>query len=311
MANESQTFQYGQAMLKNPDTYTKISNAAKFMKTLREELDHTVEIGLEGIQLDSDWRERNAMFRWQLEGIQGAVTDAKWRFMVRAAVLGCLEDVSRSQHNGHWRLARYSVDIVDSPADHLVIPESGNMEHASYRRGTREEIIVRAVVVDVSGADDLRYIDGAPAKSQSDTNKGSGAGDIASALRDAIVSLTNPEAAAPSTEPVTSGVSALEALAEEHGLAPNQLTTLLDSLKSQKRNDNDDVEAEPGAEAEAPASAADDDLKKYTCGLCQRKFKTPQGMRFHMKKHTSVGELTTEDAAELAEAWIQVVKNGS
>ena len=88
MANESQTFQYGQAMLKNPDTYTKISNAAKFMKTLREELDHTIELGLEGIVLDSDWRERNAMFRWQLEGIQGAVTDAKWRFMVQMSNIG-------------------------------------------------------------------------------------------------------------------------------------------------------------------------------------------------------------------------------
>ena len=305
MANESQTFQYGQAMLKNPDTYTKISNAAKFMKTLREELDHTIELGLEGIVLDSDWRERNAMFRWQLDGIQGAVTDAKWRFMVRAAVLGCLEDVSRSQHNGHWRLARYSVDIEDSPADHLVIPESGNMEHASYRRGTREEIIVRAVVVDVSGADDLRYIDGAPAKTQSDTSKGSDAGDIAAALRDAIVSLTNPEAAAPTPEPVTSNASALEALAAEHGLAPGQLTTLLDSLKMKQRNDE---QAEANAVSE-PDTAVEE--LKYQCGLCQRRFKTPQGLRFHMKKHVSAGEMTTEAAAELAETWIQAVKNGS
>ena len=305
MANEAQNFQYGQAMLKNPDTYTKISNAAKFMKILREEMDHTVEIGLENIKVDSTWRERNVMFRWQLEGIQGAVTDAKWRFMVRAAVLGALEDVSRSQHNGHWRIARYTVDIEDSPADHLVIPESGNMEHARYQRGTREEIIVKATCVDVSGSDDLRYVDGAPAKAQSDTNTGSEAGDIAAALRDAIVSLTNPEAAAPPSEPVTSNASALEALAAEHGLAPGQLTTLLDSLKMKQRNDE---QAEANAVSEPDAAVEE---LKYQCGLCQRRFKTPQGLRFHMKKHVSAGEMTTEAAAELAETWIQAVKNGS
>ena len=164
---------------------------------------------------------------------------------------------------------------------------------------------MRAVVVDVSGADDLRYIDGAPAKTQSDTSKGSDAGDIAAALRDAIVSLTNPEAAAPTPEPVTSNASALEALAAEHGLAPGQLTTLLDSLKLKQRNDERE-EASPVSEPDAAVEEL-----KYQCGLCQRRFKTPQGLRFHMKKHVSAGEMTTEAAAELAETWIQAVKNGS
>jgi len=308
MANENQPqqFQYGSAMMKNPDTYTKISNAAKLMKTLRQELDHTVDLGLDGIELDAGWRERNLLFRWPLDGVQGSVTDAKWRQMVRAAVLGGLEDVARAQHNGRWRIARYTVEIEDRPADHLVIPESGNIEHARYQRGTREEIMVRAVAVDVSGADDLEYVDGAPAKpGQQSNNRGSGAEDIAAALRDAIVSISNPEAAAASApSPDTAGASAIEALAAEHGLAPNQLATLLDSLKAKNRNDD---AAEAAAEVEAPAP----DPNKYGCGLCSRRFKTPQSIRFHMKKHTSAGELTTEDAAELAETWIQAVKNGA
>tara|TARA_R110000824_G_scaffold69353_4_gene178817 strand:+ start:187 stop:1110 length:924 start_codon:yes stop_codon:yes gene_type:complete len=307
MANENQPqqFQYGSAMMKNPDTYTKISNAAKLMKTLRQELDHTVEIGLDGVEPVAGWRERNLLFRWPLDGIQGTVTDAKWRQMVRAAVLGGLEDVARAQHNGRWRIARYTVEIEDRPADHLVIPASGNIEHARYQRGSREEIMVRAVAADVSGADDLEYVDGAPAKQGQKSQGSGGAEDIAAALRDAIVSISNPEAAASAPAP-DAAASAIEALAAEHGLAPNQISTLLDSLKAKNRND---AAAEAAAEVEAPAPAPDPN--KYGCGLCSRKFKTPQSIRFHMKKHTSAGELTTEDAAELAETWIQAVKNGA
>ena len=309
MANENQPqqFQYGSAMMKNPDTYTKISNAVKLIKTLREELDHTVEIGLDGIELDAGWRERNLLFRWPLDGTQGNVTDAKWRQMVRAAVLGGLEDVARAQHNGRWRISRYTVEIEDRPADHLVIPESGNIEHARYQRGTREEIMVRAVAVDVSGADDLEYVDGAPAKS-STSSKGSGAEDIAAALRDAIVSIANPEAVASSSEaaqPIPTTASSLETLAEEHGLSPAQLVGFLDTLKQKNRNDAKAEEAAVVAEAKRSQPG------KYACGICARGFKNPQAIRFHMKKHVSSGELTEEDAASLAEKWIQNAKNAS
>lgn len=84
---------------------------------------------------------------WPLEGILGKTGKSNWMNMVNNGIIGAQRKIELDQNNGTWVLEEAVVDMDT--------------------RGNSDTICIRTRFVDLSGATDQEYEDGAPRKSTS------------------------------------------------------------------------------------------------------------------------------------------------
>ena len=114
-------------------------------------LNQVLELQMVPKKFKNEWKSHRTRIgdcKWELNSIQGAVTDPGWANMVGCAVEGMLKTIIHSQPNGSWKVLEYEVDIkADKDGCECIrvaiqFVDADNQPDLLYRNGVPETMNV-------------------------------------------------------------------------------------------------------------------------------------------------------------------------